>query len=170
MSKYNPEAKKLYYQKNKQRISEYWKSFYQENKDKLKAKQKKQYREKLAAYLFYAAKARSEKLGIPFNLEKSDIAIPEVCPVLGIPLEQGDKNKAPSVDRIRPELGYVKGNVAVISFRANKIKSNATADELQKVADWVRSSTGEELAKRLQNTVEIDFQNKIDSCFTEAVK
>lgn len=42
-----------------------------------------------------------------------------------------------SLDRIVPSLGYVPGNVAVISHRANRIKSDATADELRAVADWL---------------------------------
>ena len=43
----------------------------------------------------------------------------------------------PSLDRINPKLGYVKGNVQVISWRANNIKRDATAEELRLVADFV---------------------------------
>jgi hypothetical protein len=39
-----------------------------------------------------------------------------------------------------PAKGYVKGNVAVISTRANRIKSNATYKEIQMVADWVKAN------------------------------
>lgn len=79
--------------------------------------------------------------GIPFDLDEFDIQIPDVCPVLGIPLQintQGhNKDNSPSIDKIKPELGYVKGNVAVISLKANRIKNNATAEELKKVYDWL---------------------------------
>jgi len=49
----------------------------------------------------------------------------------------GARPDSPSVDRIRPELGYVPGNVAVISVKANFIKGNATAAEIRLVAEWL---------------------------------
>lgn len=46
----------------------------------------------------------------------------------------GAKMSSPSLDHIEPEKGYVRGNVWVISYRANMIKNNATIDELQLLA------------------------------------
>ena len=86
---------------------------------------------------------RAKKLGIPFNLTKEDLIVPEICPVLGIPLilKGGATGRVnpnnPSVDRIRPSLGYVKGNVRVISLRANHLKSDATIEELNKVLAYM---------------------------------
>lgn len=85
-------------------------------------------------------KSRAKKLGIPFNITEVDIKIPDVCPVLGVRLErQKGKGKpcnyTPSLDRIVPALGYVKGNVRVISNRANLLKSNATLEELTLVLE-----------------------------------
>jgi hypothetical protein len=91
------------------------------------------------------ARARARRVGVPFNLELSDIHIPTHCPVLGIPLSpkrtgvQGGADHSPSLDRIRPDRGYVRGNVVVISSKANSIKSNATADEIATVARWLAS-------------------------------
>jgi hypothetical protein len=89
-------------------------------------------------------KARALENGIPFGLTVSDFDIPDVCPVLGIPLTpqegRGGGPNSPSLDRITPALGYVRGNVVVISKRANIIKSDATADEIQKVADWLKAN------------------------------
>lgn len=65
------------------------------------------------------------------------MVIPERCPVLGIPLrlgEMSDRASSPSLDRIDPRRGYVRGNVLVVSYRANQIKSDATPDELRRVA------------------------------------
>ena len=45
---------------------------------------------------------------------------------------------SPSVDRIRGELGYVRGNICVISWRANKLKADATAEELEAIAAYIR--------------------------------
>lgn len=53
---------------------------------------------------------------------------------------RGGGPSSPSLDRLRPELGYVRGNICVISNLANRIKSNATsAEELEHVAAWMRS-------------------------------
>lgn len=85
---------------------------------------------------------RAKKKGIPFDLTEKDIVIPEVCPILGIPLvfnEGHGKDNSPSLDRFIPELGYVKGNVAVISYRANTIKSSATLQEVAAVLHWMQS-------------------------------
>jgi hypothetical protein len=67
--------------------------------------------------------------------------IPDFCPVLGLPLYRNSGGAAqgpnsPSIDRINPALGYVRGNVKVISSKANAIKSNATPEELLRVAAY----------------------------------
>jgi hypothetical protein len=72
----------------------------------------------------------------------ADIVIPEVCPVLGIPMfrskgKVGVKDHSPTLDKLIPELGYVSGNVYVISSRANRIKTDATRSELQAVLAYV---------------------------------
>lgn len=82
------------------------------------------------------AKRRAVWKGLPFDILFNDILVPEVCPVLGIPIRvQGGKvsDNSPSIDRINGDLGYVRGNVRVISFRANSLKSNATPEELELV-------------------------------------
>ena len=62
--------------------------------------------------------------------------------MLGIELTFGGTQRvsptSASIDKIDPNKGYVIGNVAVISNKANIIKSNATADEIRKVADWLQ--------------------------------
>ena len=94
-----------------------------------------------AKKLLYAAKRRAVTREIEFDLTVEDIIIPEYCPVLGLKLQpvQGitGRDSSPSLDRIDNSKGYVKGNVAVISFRANTLKNNATADELRAVADFM---------------------------------
>lgn len=83
---------------------------------------------------------RARKNNIPFNLTIDDITYPEFCPILGIPLLlDGNKDNYPSVDRIIPELGYVKGNIIVISYRANRIKNDATVVELEQIALFYRN-------------------------------
>jgi hypothetical protein len=87
--------------------------------------------------LLMKARARAKQRGEPFLITEADFSIPETCPLLDIPLFAG-KGKwcpnSPTLDRIDNTLGYVPGNVWVISWRANELKGNATADELTKLA------------------------------------
>lgn len=48
-------------------------------------------------------------------------------------------NPKPSLDKIIPKLGYVKGNVWVVSNKANRIKSNATIEELELLVKNLKS-------------------------------
>lgn len=89
-----------------------------------------------------SAKHRAKKQGVPFDIEKSDLVIPELCPVLGMPLvcnagTGNAKQNSPSLDKIVPELGYTKGNIQIISYLANAMKSDATPEQLILFAEWV---------------------------------
>lgn len=87
---------------------------------------------------------RAKKKGIDFNLDVDDIKLPEFCPVLGMRLVIGNgvsaRNApdAPSIDRFDNSLGYVKGNIRVISNRANILKSDATIEEFTAVLAYMR--------------------------------
>lgn len=100
--------------------------------------------------IWHSAKNRAQRASIPFTITPEDVVVPDVCPILGISLikdteyilrsehtSQLNLPNYPSIDRIIPELGYVKGNIAVISWRANNIKSNATLQELESVVEWM---------------------------------
>lgn len=91
-----------------------------------------------------AAAQRARRKQLDFNLKLADIVVPSHCPVLGIPLHKNANvagPNSPSLDRIDNDKGYVVGNVAVISKKANNIKSNATVEELEAVAAWLRKVT-----------------------------
>ena len=92
--------------------------------------------EQPALSMLREAKRRARRKNIPFDLRLFDIHIPTTCPVLGIPIFVSGgvvTQNSPSIDRIVPCLGYVRGNVRVISFRANSLKQDATCEELQLV-------------------------------------
>jgi hypothetical protein len=98
---------------------------------------------KLQDRIFTRVKSRCKQKGIPFDLTLEDIIIPTHCPVLGMELIVGKGTggwiySSPSLDRIRPHLGYTKGNVRVICARANLLKSDATIEELEKVLEDLR--------------------------------
>lgn len=133
------DSKKYQKRKEEGKVDEYL----ERTKDKRQTYEANRHVEKLDARLWQGAKTRSEKKGLPFNLEISDIKIPNICPVLRIPLYSGAGNGgihdgSPTLDRKIPHLGYVKGNVRVISSLANRIKSNATSVQIQAVAEYVR--------------------------------
>lgn len=90
----------------------------------------------------YNARSRAKKAGVPFEISEDEIEMPTHCPVLGIPLvpgpSSGTVHDSPSLDRLVPSKGYVPGNVRVISQRANKIKSDATLEELEALTVWLR--------------------------------
>ena len=145
----------LYYIKNKEKISAQRSQYYAENKEKLQAKQKiyrdnnpdvmKKSRAKwLKTHPLYDhyhnAKRRAKDLNLPFSIHHTDLRIPEYCPILGIKIDRKDGfEHGPSLDRVNPSLGYVKGNVAVISMKANRMKGDASAEEHRKIADYIDS-------------------------------
>jgi len=98
--------------------------------------------------LLNAARRRAKNANRVFAITKEDVIIPEYCPVLGIKLKpsvgEGRKNlneldASPSIDRIDSSKGYTKDNVQVICFRANDLKKDAAAGEIQSLVDYVES-------------------------------
>lgn len=92
-------------------------------------------------------KKRAHAKGLEFNLTTDYIrAMLEettVCPVLGIELTIGKEDwfdNSPSIDRLDNTKGYVPGNVFVISGRANRIKNNATVEELELILKWLKDN------------------------------
>ena len=88
-----------------------------------------------------SAKTRAAVKGLQFNLHYEDVSIPNLCPVLRIPLIPSEgilSDNSPSLDRLIPYLGYTKGNVKVISMKANRIKTDATSSEIEAVLTYVK--------------------------------
>lgn len=90
---------------------------------------------------------RAINLGLPIDIEFFTVPVLMIwiannrfCSCCGVEMDLLAKvrDKTHSVDRIIPALGYVRGNVAIICWRCNNLKRDATADELQRVVDWMR--------------------------------
>lgn len=101
----------------------------------MKQKRKEYYRNNTSkeTVLYTLAKARAKAKGVPFSITKEDIKIPTHCPILGIELKLDNtavQPDSPSLDKINPALGYVPGNVWVISHRANAMKQDADTETL----------------------------------------
>lgn len=90
--------------------------------------------------LWLNAKERAKRDGVPFDIDFIDIVVPMRCPLLDIPLFVGSRQEhdnSPSIDKIIPSRGYVKGNIRVISHRANSIKRDASLEEMETlVNNW----------------------------------
>ena len=106
------------------------------------------------------AKNRSEEKNVPFNITIEDITFTEICPLLNIPLnwKGGPRDKdTPSLDRIIPELGYVKGNVRIISNLANMMKSYASAQELLTFSENINKYMNkEDIVRPIENKESIE--------------
>jgi hypothetical protein len=97
--------------------------------------------------MLWQAKSSAAIKNIPFNLEECDIIIPTRCKYLDVPLTrllgEGVVWSNTSLDRIDSSLGYVKGNVEVISRKANSMKNMATVEELKIFAKNILTIYGE---------------------------
>lgn len=116
------------------------------HRDRLLDEARARYRAGGRKYVYYMmkrAERRAKAKGIPFELVVDDIVIPQFCPILGIELKVGETrgpdDLSPSLDRLVPELGYVKGNVQVISMRANHMKSSATIEDIEKLLAYLKN-------------------------------
>lgn len=117
------------------------KRWYKKNKERTIARSKRWAKENRLSRLVVAAKSRAKNQGLPFNPKVSDLILPKFCPALGIRLMWSHSYRSgsnPSIDRIIPSLGYIKGNVQIISWRANRIKSDSTPTEIKKVSDYMQ--------------------------------
>lgn len=100
--------------------------------------------------MYKSAIQRARKEQLPFDIDiaflKSIFTIE--CPIFGFDmtwgvLGEGHNLKSPSLDKIKPEYGYIKGNVCIISRLANMIKQDVGYEELYKVADWLHDKAKE---------------------------
>ena len=95
-----------------------------------------------ARLLYKNIKSRCKRIGREFSIELEDITIPEKCPVFGFDLKREDRQTwmcAPSVDRIDSSKGYIKGNITVVSRRANILKKDATLEELEQLFNYYKT-------------------------------
>jgi len=109
---------------------------------KVCARDKEKNRERnrsIEGHLYYNAKQRASVSGLDFNITIEDIIVPDICPALGISLFRSKgkpTDNSPSLDRLDSSEGYIKGNINVISMKANRMKSNATLAELEALLAW----------------------------------
>lgn len=122
-----------------------WRSRLQ-NRDELNAYRREWRRKNIIRVLWKEAKGRAKTRGIEFSIEFEDIPpMGEKCPIFRVPFsspEAGRSPYSPSLDRIDPTKGYVKGNVWIVTYRANLIKNDGSLEEHQMIADSMRKALG----------------------------
>lgn len=124
--------------KNSEERLLYVKNHYLKNREKYLEFSRIRFRESSQEKkLLISAKQRASKFSIPFNITIDDIVIPDLCPILKQPLIPKTRY-APSLDRLIPEKGYVKGNVWVISNKANSMKNDANKEDLERFSEWLK--------------------------------
>lgn len=99
--------------------------------------------------IFYTRRKQAQIKGIEWSLKPNELIWPEICPILGLTLDytigNGRKENSPSLDRIDCTKGYTADNVRIISWRANRIKNDGTAEEHQKIFAYMTSFFGSQV-------------------------
>lgn len=124
---------RAWYATNRKQVREKGRAKYAEDREGGARRQREYNRAHPEKKMIVAAKQRAAAVGVPFDITEEDIVIPDVCPILEIPMFHGEglaHAGSPSLDRITPRNGYVRGNIQVISRKANTCKNDLTDDEL----------------------------------------
>lgn len=97
-------------------------------------------------YRFLVTSRNSAKAkGLDHTLSLDDIVVPRRCPVFGYELRYGGRaDNSATIDRLDSSKGYIPGNVGIISFRANRLKSNGTIEDFRKILAYMESIGGED--------------------------
>ena len=91
------------------------------------------------------SKIRAKEKRVPHTITTSDLKKiwpkDNRCPVLKSPFDMGlkfgrNRSLAPSLDKIIPKKGYVPGNIVIVSDIVNRVKSDATLDDMKKILDY----------------------------------
>lgn len=107
--------------------------------------EKRRYERDIQKYLWRIAKKRAKLLGREFTIRPEDIKIVDRCPVLDIELKRNRGVMGPdsySIDRINNSKGYIPGNIAVVSWKFNQLKSNLTFEQVESFYKHFKEAEG----------------------------
>lgn len=143
-----------HYVTNREKVLAKGKEYYLANREKVLAGRRQYHADNPEKAMVRHARKRAKLKGLPFSIRAEDIFVPSVCPALGIPLKVGGDilDDSPTLDRIIPDNGYVEDNIIVVSDLANRIKSNATPDQIIAVGKFYkRLMENDTVRKRLRS-------------------
>jgi hypothetical protein len=152
MSWKDPERKKQYmhewYLKNKKRTAPMRAAWQRANPEKYKQYLRNWERNNPRRYMIQKSRSSAKQRGIMHTITEDDLVWPTHCPILGIELcydrdkREPHRDEYPTLDRRDNSIGYVPGNVFVISWRANRLKWMATPKELESILNYMRGASG----------------------------
>ena len=77
-------------------------------------------------------------------VRSSLVDLPRNCACCNIEMgseKVNGKSRWPSVDRVDPKKGYIRGNIKIICYRCNVLKSDGQIEEFEAIARYMRAST-----------------------------
>jgi hypothetical protein len=89
------------------------------------------------AHLLRVAKKRAKQKGIAFAISEADVIVYDVCPILGVRITAPGTWHGPSLDRRDNNLGYVPGNVHLVSKRGNTWKGTLAPSDLYRALAYM---------------------------------
>lgn len=95
----------------------------------------------IAQFLARNSRKRAKRENVEHSISWQDIEVPDHCPITGLELAQNigvHRDNSYTLDRVDPSQGYVKGNVRVLSWRANKAKADLTVEQLEKLLKYMK--------------------------------
>lgn len=139
-----------YYLDNREKILQTSQQRYKDKTEEIRQQAKDRYYDEdhYVAVIIDRCRQRARIKGLKFDLIPEDVIIPDICPILKIPLIRSigigkPTANSPSVDRIDPREGYISTNIQIISYKANCMKNNASVQELLLFADWIYAEYGQ---------------------------
>lgn len=140
------ESARRYYDKHPERAIAATIRWREANREKVNAARRAWRSRNIVKALFLEARSRAKAKGIAFDITLEDIPpMGDRCPLLGHPFSTREERRSaysPSLDRINPKKGYVKGNVWIVGYRANLIKNDGTVEEHEAIAAAMRQHLG----------------------------
>ena len=144
------EYHKEYRRKYKDALYEKAKIYKENNREKVQTYNKKWNIDRLdkdpRAVLPTRARSNAKDKNLECTISKEDfiLPLPTHCPILGIPIQFNKderKENSISIDRVDNSKGYVPGNIAIISSKANSNKGNLSIEDIKRLYSYVLQHT-----------------------------